>query len=219
MVRPEAQPVDLGEPLPGGRDAPGLPTPLSDQQLAFRSVLIQWDAERANPRQLTGAMYDGALSAWHGPKNNPERHAQTAHSLRELIEKLVFRPERSLGQQFSRLQRAWKAACRRSSCWSDGSWCGRIDGPLQALLQIVGSVVEWADADLAGWHTKIERWIAAYSAEGRGMAVADIQDDAHSIVQIRDVFVAVAHHGRPRKLTLEQAMESLARLLLRHLGP
>ena len=81
--------------------------------------------------------YLGALTAISS--NNPDRLAQTAHSLRELIEKLpmyIGMPFRSanLGEKVQNLAQQWKKVVKHYESSDRPKWSGDIDSRLRKFL-------------------------------------------------------------------------------------
>ncbi len=218
MHEHSTQPVTSSESLPGALDAPWGAPALSGEQAAVRQALTRWNEDHDDGRALA-PMYVGALFAWHHGSANPERGAQAAHSLRELIEKLGFRPDGTLGQQVNPVLNAWREAREQSTCRSGGSWSGPVDVHVVAIIEAVGRLATWADAHLADWDKKLQRWVGTHSRQRDRMSDDEIRDDAHTLFILRQVFLAVCHHGTPRGLTLQEAMRSLDQMLLRHLEP
>jgi Domain of unknown function (DUF4062) len=87
-----------------------------------------------------GIMYLGGLMTL-GQVNNPDRLAQAAHGLRELMEKLakyvdvpVVNKPPSLKERVRVLAERRHIAIRNSSNRAGSQWCGEIDGHLQKFL-------------------------------------------------------------------------------------
>ena len=81
---------------------------------------------------------------------NPDRLAQAAHSIRELLEKApadvdvpAGKGSTTLKSQTNNLSTAWARAVSNSSCYDGGSWTGEIDGPLRKFLTKTKRFFDW----------------------------------------------------------------------------
>lgn len=120
------------------QDDPELPL-LTTQQRNLLSILKKHEIDRYR----VGDWYLAAVYAVHS-RNNPDRLAQAAQSLRELIEKLplivlssdipVFRPETSLPNLRNNLRiRFWKDVERYDEDWRGKTIDSRLDKTLKEL--------------------------------------------------------------------------------------
>ena len=119
---------------------------LSGRQRALFQALGKKDQQLA-------LMYLGALSVL---KNmlNPERIAQAAHSLRELLEKLprildmpIQAKPPSMMDKIRPLEQTWSKAKTESSCLKTNPHSDVIDKPLRKFLDEVDSFFTWLGSD------------------------------------------------------------------------
>ena len=81
---------------------------------------------------------------------NPDRVAQSAHSIRELLEKSpkyfdvpAVRGARDLKAEANNLSAVWAVAVKKSACQKDGAWEGEIDSTLRKYLLRAANFFEW----------------------------------------------------------------------------
>jgi hypothetical protein len=102
-------------------------------------------------RQDLASMHLGALMAFYS--KNPDRLAQAAHSLRELMEKLPeyldvpMKEGLSLGEKVKKLAQAWKAVVKPPEDSEQSRWSGTIDVPLQTFLIQVEEFFSWQESN------------------------------------------------------------------------
>ena len=109
----------------------GLPGPAARPVLdGLRLTLFE---ALSSKRPVLGQMYLGALAALD--RGDPESLAQSAHSMRELLEKLPTyvegipqeRRSPSLTEAARNLATSFNQAKDTSGCWTDDDWRGEID--------------------------------------------------------------------------------------------
>ena len=117
----------------------GLPGPAARPVLdGLRLTLFE---ALSSKRPVLGQMYLGALAALD--RGDPESLAQSAHSMRELLEKLPTyvegipqeRRSPSLTEAARNLATSFNQAKDTSGCWTDDDWRGEIDASLRKLLR------------------------------------------------------------------------------------
>jgi hypothetical protein len=98
-------------------------------------------------------MYRGALQA-AADLGNPDRFAQAAHSLRELMEKLprdLDTPEETgiptLTDKVRQLQRGWAGVMNHASWPGNPPWQGEINDPMKAFLRKTEEFFDWLETD------------------------------------------------------------------------
>lgn len=172
------------------------PTPLSGQQQALLKALEDRDSNLAN-------MYLGGLKALDS-STNPERYAQAAHSMRELMEKLprlldvplTAHGER-LGDRVVQVGQVFKSTQSKSTCRAeDGSWSGEIDQHLRSMLQRLDQFFNWFDDHFPRRKQEIHNALVRLEGSGRELPpkLASLKVDAWE--RYRVFFQSVAHHGR-----------------------
>ncbi|HET6781734.1 MAG TPA: hypothetical protein VFH67_06535, partial [bacterium] len=113
---------------------------LHGAQRELYQALVARDASRAE-------IYVGALHALASARN-PDRLAQCAHSLRELIERLpesvdiAVAPLPQLSSKVDGVEHLM-AEARRSRTYREGAWEGTIDEPLRAFILSVEELTAW----------------------------------------------------------------------------
>lgn len=185
---------------PAERGAAGAPPtfppapPLDGRQATLFEAL-------ASRSDRLGQIYLGVLSALE--RGDSESLAQSAHSMRELLEKLPTffdevpqeRVGPTLKQAANTLLDHVERAKRSSRCWSDGKWEGEIDAPLRKLLdkglETFSAVVAAAKPPRRAERTALLRRVDA-SPYPMPQAVEDLRIkewEAHA-----DFFQRLSHH-------------------------
>ena len=102
-------------------------------------------------RQNLADMHLGALRAFYS--KNPDRLAQAAHSLRELMEKLPeyldvpVKEAANLGEKVKELARSWKRVAKPLVDTEQSVWSGTIDAPLQTFLVQIEEFFAWQESN------------------------------------------------------------------------
>ena len=185
-------PADPQPPASGQRPPPG--TVLNGQQRALLQAL-----EARDPRLAT--MYSGGLIVVRDA-NNPNRHALFAHSMRELMGKLpayadVAMPahRESMGAKVREVEDVHTRMRERTACeLKEGAWTGSIDAHVSAFLVKFGSFVDWLNQHQPRRRAEIDTALAKLEVASRRLPrkLADLNIDVWN--EMRDFFVAVAHH-------------------------
>lgn len=125
-----------------------------------------------------GAMYLGGLQVLQDAAN-PDRVAQSAHSMRELMEKIVeLEPRaaeegRSTGElrpKVMNLKEAFAKLKRNTAGYSQpGVWTGTFDGHISRFLKKVDDFFGWMDSDRPSRRTAFQRTMAHLDASGRAL--------------------------------------------------
>lgn len=125
-----------------------------------------------------GAMYLGGLRVLDDPAN-PDRVAQSAHSMRELMEKIgelepqtaEGRSTRNLKNEVFNLKDALAKAMRNSKGHSErDGWTGPFDRHLGRFLRKLGGFFDWVDSDRPSRRTQFERTLVHLDPSGRALA-------------------------------------------------
>ena len=144
-----------------------------------------------------GAMYLGGLQVLQDAAN-PDRVAQSAHSMRELMEKIVD-PKRSLGlpAKVNEVEDRFRDQKPKTDCHSDSAgWAGTIDPPLRKILQKLEDFLDWF---AAYYPRRKERFRHALSRlEGTDLDVAEASFKVHWGIWkgLDRYFQGVSHHGK-----------------------
>jgi hypothetical protein len=169
---------------------PKRPVALSREQQRLHDAL----SERG---ESLGAMYLGGLQVLHDAAN-PDRTAQSAHSMRELMEKIVDPKRRpGLKAKVNEVEDRFRAQKSRTDCHSDSAgWAGPIDPPLRKILQKLEDFLDWF---AAFYPRKKERFrYALRRMEGTHFDVAEASFKVHwrTWKGLDRYFQGVSHHGK-----------------------
>ena len=145
-----------------------------------------------------GAMYLGGLQVLEDTAN-PDRVAQSAHSMRELMEKIVDPKRRpGLTAKVNEVEDRFRDQKPKTNCHSDSTgWAGTIDPPLRKILQRLEDFLDWF---VAFYPRKKERFRHALSRmEGTDLVVPEASFRIHwkTWRELEEYFVGVSHHGKP----------------------
>lgn len=150
-----------------------------------------------------GAMYLGGLQVLQDAAN-PDRVAQSAHSMRELMEKIVELEPRaaeeiqSAGSMKSRafnLKMDFEKAKRNSKGYSAelGGWEG-FDGHLSRFLNKVADFFDWVDSDRPSRKVQFQRTMVRLEASGRALPKPLRDRRYRAWTQLFDFFQGTSHH-------------------------
>jgi len=172
-------------------------------------------------------MYRGGLAVLEDA-SNPDRFAQCAHSMRELMEKLpelldvpTKAQKESLKGKVREVADAYNGTLKRTSCFSaTAGWDGSIDGHLRKLLARLGSFLEWFATHHPRRRDELHGVLVRLDGSGRQLPkpLASLNVDAWD--KKRDYFQSVAHHRHTAdEHEFRQWMDALERFLLDRLEP
>ena len=123
-------------------------------------------------------MYLGGLQVLQDP-SNPDRVAQAAHSMRELMEKVgeLERPAEegsastgSMKDRIFKLKEALDKAKRNAEGYTEsGAWEGPFDEHLYRFLSRVDEFFEWVDSDRPSRRTLFQRAMTRLDASGQAL--------------------------------------------------
>jgi len=159
-------------------------------------------------------------------ESNPDRLAQAAHSVRELLEKSpkyfdVPGPKggSNLKSEAKNLDAAWARALKNSHCLDDGKWSGEIDGSLRKFLGKAKKFFEWLNDERP---PRVEEARGFLRRTDRGPY--PLPDRIESLRlqewdEYREFFVAAAHHGGVTAEDLDRWIASFEDFLLKQLAP
>jgi hypothetical protein len=191
---------------------------LSSQQLALYQAL-------GKKEPALGDMYLGALLVLR-EVSNPERLAQAAHSLRELMDKIpkyvdveMKAHRETLGNKVDALDEGWRKLTQNTACHQGGSWGGNVDQPLSRYLQ---KLEEFFD-----WHAKhrprrrVEAARLFRQLDGLQFTLPSFLEhlNVSEWQRLRDYFVSGAHHQRIDDSVFAERLESLESFLIARLHP
>jgi hypothetical protein len=202
-------------PSPLARPAAPIQVELSRQQRALLRALQSRDKALA----LT---YHGAVWVLSSA-GNPDRLAQCAHSIRELMEKLpgvldvpVKAQKESLKVKVQEIESAFADVCRRSSCREPTlGWAGDVDAHLSKFLDRLGAFFTWFKAHSPRRLEELRNMLDRLDASGRSLPEPLAKLNVAEWDQMRDFFQSVAHHRREvNEAELVAWLDSLERFLL-----
>lgn len=143
-------------------------------------------------------MYLGGLRVLHHA-GNPDRVAQSAHSMRELMEKIVDPKRRpGLTAKVNEVEDEFRDKQPKTNCHSESDgWTGTIDHPLRRILEKLEGFLDWF---ATSYPRKKERFRRALSRlEGTDLDVPEASFRVQWKVwkRLNDYFQGVSHHGKP----------------------
>jgi hypothetical protein len=205
-----------------------LPDPATTPKSVAKSGLTFSIEQRAlisaleNHSASLSAMYRGGLSVL-GNASNPDRFAQSAHSIRELMEKLpqilnvpTKAHNENLKGKVIELRDAYSVLQKTSRCFSvPDAWDAEIDRPLRTFLSRVHTFFDWFRTHRPRRRDEVHRVLVRLEASGRALPdpLASLNVDAWE--DRRGYFVSVSHHGHPvEEEEFRQRLDDLARFLL-----
>jgi hypothetical protein len=209
---------ELAEPVPPADlvDEGGL----SGQQLGFYRALAEQDDRVAG-------WYLGARMTLSNTRN-PDRLQQAAHSLRELMDKLLpvlGLPAEAegggrLGDRFAAMTSRWEIAKEQSRCHSDGVWNGEIDEAARRGFIAVEEAIVWQRQNRPRRRETYRATIRALDVSRR--PPPSWIEDTHVWLwnDLRDYFVRVCHHDREtNENEFSLTLHELERFVLERLKP
>lgn len=144
---------------------------LSREQQRLHGALCAYTEE-------LGAMYLGGLRVLQDP-GNPDRVAQSAHSMRELMEKIGELESRAaeegqstgeLKPRVMNLKEAFARLKRNTAGYSQpGVWTGPFDSHISRFLKKMDDFFGWMDSDRPSRRTAFQRTMAHLDASGRAL--------------------------------------------------
>ena len=209
-------PADMNVGARGTADLPRL----SGSQLELLRALEDKDG-------TLGRMYMGALIVI-AETGNPDRFAQCAHSMRELMEKLprsVDVPMKAHQEQLMpkarNLEDAFAHARSNTKCLSGpAEWKGHIDVPLRRFLKRCDEFFDWFASHRPRRRAETQEMLTTLDASGRALPEALAAKNVEEWSELREYFVAVAHHRRPaEEEEFRTRMRNLGRFLIDRLAP
>jgi hypothetical protein len=171
-------------------------------------------------------MYLGAVTAL-SHTDNPDHLAQSAHSVRELMEKIpafldiqMRAHQESLGSRVRELEDRWQTTIERSTCYDDGSWSGEIDRPLLKLLETLQQFFDWFGEHHPRRRIEVATILRRLNGSGHTLPTPLEDLEVQRWMRIRDYFLAVAHHGKQvTQDEFERWLDALEMFLLDRMRP
>ncbi len=171
-------------------------------------------------------MYLGAVMAL-SHTDNPDYLAQSAHSVRELMEKIpafldvqTRAHQESLGSKVRELEDRWQTTIARSECYDDGGWSGEIDRHLLKLLETLQRLFDWLSEHRPRRRIEAARILQRLDGSDHTLPAALEDLEVDRWMTIRDFFVSISHHGQQATQDeFERRLDALERFLLDRLRP
>lgn len=170
--------------------------------------------------EALGAMYLGGLHVLHDTAN-PDRVAQSAHSMRELMEKIVDPKRRpGLTSKVIEVDDVFRDKKPKTNCRSEsGAWDGTIDSPLRKILKKLEGFLDWYATRYPRMKERFRRALRRWEGSDH-----DLHDEASfggrwkTWQGLNVYFQAVSHHGKsPSAEELGKQVARLEDFLARHL--
>jgi len=220
---PSSEPIPVIRGAIGWPDRRGPQLGLPSQQLALYRALSGVGEPLVG--ECLGACYLGALAALAEPRN-PDRLAQAAHSIREMMDMLPeavdVRTEalrEKLGNEAAKLEKAWKGA-QTSVCLQGGRWEGEIDRPLKKFLLQAVAFYMWKEEHQPRRRAEFGLVLVELDVSGKPPPKVLQELNVKAWIEMHDYFVTVAHHGDNIDLgEFDGWVDSLERTILNLLSP
>ena len=147
--------------------------------------------------EALGAMYLGGLQVLHDT-TNPDRVAQSAHSMRELMEKIVD-PKRppALTSKVIEVEDVFRAKKPKTNCHSEsGGWDGTIDHPLRKILKKLEGFLDWFTTFYPRRKERFRRALRRWDGSDLDLPEASLSGHWKAWKGLNEYFQGVSHHGK-----------------------
>jgi hypothetical protein len=160
--------------------------------------------DRLNKRSQTFAEMYGGIHLCLSMGDNPDRFAQSAHSARELMEKLekddpTFAATLRTGAINDELKgfgARWEKLKAQSPLWKDGKWQGEIDDSMRlAISELEQLTAKWSKPSTRG--QRINKMVNRLSPAMGALPEAATVDFYQQWKDENGYFQAIAHHNKP----------------------
>ena len=169
--------------------------------------------------EALGAMYVGGLQVLHDTAN-PDRMAQSAHSMRELMEKMVD-PKRRTGltAKVNEVAGVFRDQKPKTNSHSEsGGWDGTIDSPLRKILKKLEDFLERYATFYPRKKERFRRALSRWEGSDIDLPEASLERYWKAWNGLNDYFQGVAHHGKSTSAEeLRGQVAGLERFLARRL--
>lgn len=159
---------------------------LSPAQLELLAVLRERDPRLAN-------LYLGSLAAL-GDSSNPVRHAQSAHTLREILDAVLEAVGGQGPRMSDKLQRPeseWGRCCSGRESVDIRQW--ELDSRVRRFLKAIQEFFVWKTADRSTRREAMRRAIRSLDASGRPLPAPVEEVAVEAGLAIRNYFVRLCH--------------------------
>ena len=172
-------------------------------------------------------MYIGALAVLED-LHNPDKLAQCAHSLRELMEKLSLAVEvpmkahrDNLRAKVRELEDSYLRSRGQTICFTPAEeWKGGIDAHLQRFLARLGDFFDWFSTNYPRRRQEVHGVLMRLDCSERPLPQVLASLNVNAWQAKREYFQSVSHHGREAKEDeFRSWVNALERFLLERLVP
>ena len=226
LPSPEEIPTPADQDFDDARSHPKLGLRLSNEQEKLLRELCRL-------RNQLGAMYLGGLRVLED-EANPDRLAQSAHSMRELMDRIAElretpvaegrakeAPTVSLTAKVIEVEDGFFGGKVRTDCYSDEwGWRGEIDGHLRKLLERMNTFFEWFAVLQPRRREQLRRTLRRLDGSGRDLPRPFFEKHRREWDRIRRFFLSVCHHGKRTDIRAQrERITALERFLVERLVP
>ncbi len=192
---------------------------LLPHQNELLSALNKVDSELVN-------RYSGTLFVLN-QMSNPDRYAQAAHSIRELMDRLtkyldigIQTPHKEVVDTVSGFKDKWETCFNQTRCHNNYKWEGEIDEPLSTFLAEMQKFFEWFKKLFPRRAKEIADAFHKLDPSGYKLPDSIQQINVKKWNNVKDFFIRVLHH-QTSTTTEEfyQQLNKLERILLDMLKP
>ena len=192
----------------------------SERQLAFLKAL-------KDTNSTLSEMYCGCIIALKD-SSNPDRFAQCAHSIRELMEKLpevfdapINTQGGNLKDKVHKLLEAYNLAEKNTTCYSvNEGWSGVLDGYIVQFFLAIKDFFKWFDESRPSRRSDLKALLKKMEKSAEDLPEGIVYNNIKKWENLRDFFQAVAHHRKfPEEREFLQNLDCLEQFLLDRLTP
>jgi hypothetical protein len=168
--------------------------------------------------------YLGAVAAL-ADLGNPDRFAQAAHSLREIMDLMPYAVDvrvealrEKLTNKGAKLENAWQAA-QKSTCLEDGIWSGKIDGRLKKFLREATIFYEWKAEHQPRRQVEFGMTLIELDVSGKPPPQPLHELNSRAWMMMHDYFAGVAHHAPLDDSEFDTWVDTLEQTILNLIVP
>jgi hypothetical protein len=212
--------VSPGDPAVGPYPHTSVGIASAPEVLTGRQLTL-YEALREKNKRL-GNLYLGAISVL-GRTDNPDRHAQSCLSLRELMVKLPIWVEgvpseakgASMRVKVREFATRWTTTRERTANLVDGVWSGTIDPQLIKAINAVDAFVTWFENSFADRRVVAGRMFGKLDPLGVPPASPIAERRENEWMDLLAFFNGVAHHNsEPTQEDVDRNVASMERVIL-----
>ena len=169
--------------------------------------------------EALGAMYLGGLQVLHDT-TNPDRMAQSAHSMRELMEKMVDRKRPpGVTAKVNEVAGVFRDKKPKTNSHSEsGGWHGTIDSSLRKILKKLEDFLDWFATHYPRKKERFRRALGRWEGSDLDLPEASFEGHWKTWRVLNEYFQGVSHHGTsPSAEELREHVAGLEGFLARQL--